>query len=140
MRHTKNETSTQTLTRLVAALDKQHPITMTYLKEEKDEHGKKTGRLVETVRTVEIFDIVTTKAGDVLIKAMDRETGEARSWRLDRIRSYTTHRTAYVIERPAPAAATIRRPAPGLATVAAPNAALLTPAARVQLLAASLAA
>ena len=140
MRHTKNETTTQTLTRLVNALDKHHPITMTYLKEEKDDAGKKTGRLVETTRTIEIYDIVTTKAGDVLIKAMDRETGEARSWRLDRIVSYTTHRTAYVIERPAPAATTTRRPVPGIATVAAPNAALLTPAARVQLLAASLAA
>ncbi|MFB7440238.1 WYL domain-containing protein [Streptomyces mirabilis] len=139
MRHTANETTTQTLTRLVAALDKSHPVTITYLKEEKDEAGKKTGRLIQTVRTIEIYDIVTTKAGDVLIKAMDRETGESRSWRLDRIVSYTTHRTAYVIERPA-AKTTTRRPVPGLATVAAPNAALLAPAARIQILAASLAA
>ncbi len=140
MRHTKNETSTTTLTRLVNALDKQHPVTMTYLKEEKDDAGKKTGRLVETVRTIEIYDIVTTKAGDVLIKAIDRETGESRSWRLDRIVSYTTHRTAYLIERAAPKTTATPRPVPGLATVAAPNAALLAPAARVQILANALAA
>src|SRR5690349_1816879 len=108
MRHTANESSTQNLSRFATALEHQQPVTMTYLKEEKDEAGKKTGRLIETVRTIEIYDIVTTKASDVLIKAMDRESGEARSWRLDRIVSYTTHRTAYVIERPA-AKVTTRR-------------------------------
>jgi predicted DNA-binding transcriptional regulator YafY len=101
MRHTNRETTTQTLTRLITALDKQQPVTVTYLKEEKDETGRRTGRLVETVRTIEILDFVISQAGDILIKALDRETGEARSFRLDRVQAYTIHRTAYVIEAPA---------------------------------------
>ena len=116
MRHTANETSTTTLTRLITSLDKAQPVTLTYLKEEKDENGKRTGRLVETVRTIEIFDVVISQAGDILIKAMDRATGEARSFRLDRIVSYTTHRTAYLIERPA-ADYKPARPTHGLTTV-----------------------
>lgn len=115
MRHTKNETVTQALTRLITALDRQHPVTITYLKEEKDEVGKKTGRLVETVRTLEIQDFVISQAGDILIKALDRETGEMRTWRLDRIQAYTIHRTAYVIARPAADDKPAR--AQGLATV-----------------------
>lgn len=100
MRHTKSETATQTLTRLITALDKQQPVTVSYLKEEKDDAGKKTGRLVETVRTLEIYDVAISQAGDILIKAMDRSTGESRSFRLDRIVSYSTHRTRYLVERP----------------------------------------
>jgi predicted DNA-binding transcriptional regulator YafY len=138
MRHTKNETSTQTLTRLITALDKTQPVTITYLKEEKDENGKRTGRLIETVRTIEIYDVVISQAGDILIKAMDRETGEARSFRLDRIVSYTTHRTAYVVPRPAAddkPARTI-----GLATVTVLYPVDCPALARVQLLADALAA
>ncbi|MFD5814402.1 WYL domain-containing protein [Streptomyces sp. NPDC127038] len=101
MRHTARETTTATLTRLIKALDRQHPVTVAYLKEEKGEAGRKTGALVETVRTVEIFDVVISQAGDILIKAMDRSTGEARSFRLDRIRTYSIHRTRYLVERPA---------------------------------------
>lgn len=138
MKHTANETTTQTLTRLIKVLDKQHPVTITYLKEEKDENGRKTGRLVETVRTIEIFDVVISQAGDILIKAMDRETGEARSFRLDRIQAYTIHRTAYVVERPAaddnPARTT------GLATVTVLYPVDLPIAARIDILADALAA
>src|SRR5690606_13891162 len=100
MRHTANETTTHTLTRLIKSLDNQHPVTITYLKEDKDDTGRKTGHLVETVRTVEIYDLVVTNAGDILIKAMDRTTGEARSFRLDRLVSYTVHRTEYTVDRP----------------------------------------
>ncbi|MFE6931737.1 WYL domain-containing protein [Streptomyces sp. NPDC057699] len=101
MKTTTNETQAQTLTRLLAAADRQHPVTITYLKEEKDETGKKTGRLVETVRTIEVYDVRTTKAGNVTLRAMDRETGESRTFRLDRIQAYTVHRTAYTVARPA---------------------------------------
>ncbi|MFJ8345054.1 WYL domain-containing protein [Streptomyces sp. NPDC094153] len=138
MRHTKNETVTQTLTRLITALDKQQPVTITYLKEEKDDAGKKTGRLVETVRTIEIQDFVISQAGDILVKALDRETGEARSWRLDRIQAYTVHRTAYVIETPAAADKPARTT--GLATVTVLYPVDLPIAARVELLADALAA
>jgi predicted DNA-binding transcriptional regulator YafY len=150
MRHTANETSTQTLTRLITALDKGQPVTLTYLREETrdvfavDSKGVtvrrtiKTGRLVETVRTIEIFDVVVSAAGDILIKAMDRETGEARSWRLDRIRSYSIHRTSYLIERPASDEPT--RPARGLATVTVLYPVDCPALTRVQLLADALAA
>lgn len=139
MRHTKNETSTTTLTRLIKALDNEHPVTITYLKEEKDENGKKTGRLVETVRTVEIYDFYVSAAGDILAKAMDRETGERRDFRIDRLVSYTVHRTAYVIERPA-ADEPKARPAHGLATVTVLYPVDLDTTGRVNLLADSLAA
>ncbi|MFF7837574.1 hypothetical protein ACFZC6_01870 [Streptomyces ossamyceticus] len=139
MRRTANETTTQTLTRLIKAADRQHPITLAYLKEEKDEAGKKTGHLVETVRTVEIYDFTVTAAGDIVIKAMDRETGEARSWRLDRLVSYTVHRTSYVIERPA-ADEPKARTTTGLATVTVLYPVDCPATARVQLLADALAA
>lgn len=119
MKRTANETQTKTLTRLIGALDKQHPVTITYLKEEKDEAGKKTGRLVETVRTIEIYDIKVSNAGDILLASMDRETGERRDFRLDRIQAYTIHRTSYLITREsaATADAPAKRPAQGIATV-----------------------
>lgn len=139
MRHTNRETSTTTLTRLIKALDAHHPVTITYLKEEKDDAGRKTGQLVETVRTIEILDFVVTQAGDILIKALDRETGEARSWRLDRLVAYTVHRTAYTVEAPA---ADETRPArtTGLATVTVLYPVDCPAVARVQLLADALAA
>jgi predicted DNA-binding transcriptional regulator YafY len=139
MRHTANETSTTTLTRLIAAHDRQHPVTITYLKEEKDDAGKKTGRLIETVRTVEIYDFYVSAAGDILAKAMDRETGEPREFRLDRLISYSIHRTQYLVPRPV-AAAPKKRPATGLATVTVLYPVDCPITARVQLLADALAA
>ncbi|WP_327592467.1 hypothetical protein [Streptomyces chartreusis] len=138
MRQTKNETSTTTLTRLIAAHDRQHPVTITYLKEEKDESGRKTGRLVETVRTVEIYDFYVSTAGDILAKTMDRESGEHRDFRIDRLISYTVHRTAYVIERPI--AEPKSRSSRGLATVTVLYPVAVPIARRVQLLADALAA
>ncbi|MBP5870868.1 WYL domain-containing protein [Streptomyces scabiei] len=91
MRRTANETSTTTLTRLIKALDAKHPITITYTKADG----------TETIRTIEIADIIVTNAGDIVLRAADRDTQEMRSFRLDRLVSYTVHRTAYVVERPA---------------------------------------
>jgi predicted DNA-binding transcriptional regulator YafY len=113
MKHTNRQTTTATLTDLYRALDRRQPVTITYLKEETREvfavNSKgiatrrtiRTGRLIETVRTIEIYDLTTTKAGEIIIRAMDRESGEARSFRADRIHAYTIHRTAYTVERPA---------------------------------------
>jgi predicted DNA-binding transcriptional regulator YafY len=129
MRHTKNETSTTTLTRLITALDKQQPVTITYTKADG----------TETIRTIEIHDVIVTNAGDIVLRAADRDTQEMRSFRIDRIQAYTVHRTAYVIARPAddePKA----RPAQGLATVTVLYPVDLPIAARVQLLADALAA
>ncbi|WP_119580461.1 hypothetical protein [Streptomyces europaeiscabiei] len=150
MRRTANETQHQTLTRLIKALDAKHPVTVSYLKEETrdvfavDSAGVtvrrtiKTGALVETVRTIEIFDVVVSAAGDIVIKAMDRETGEARSWRLDRIRAYSIHRTAYVVARPVADDKPAR--AHGLATVTILYPVDCPATTRVQLLADALAA
>ncbi|MFC7817569.1 WYL domain-containing protein [Streptomyces sp. NPDC057367] len=139
MRHTANETSTTTLTRLIKALDAKHPVTITYLKEEKDQAGKRTGQLVETVRTIELYDITVSSAGDILLKAMDRETGESRTFRLNRIVAYTVHRSAYTVARPA-ADDKPARPARGLATVTVLYPVDLPITARIDLLADALAA
>lgn len=129
MRLTKNETSTTTLTRLIKALDAKHPVTITYIKADGS----------ETIRTIEVADILVTAAGDIVLRAADRNTQEMRSFRTDRIVSYTVHRTAYVIVRPA-AEDKPARPAHGLATVTVLYPVDLPIAGRVQLLADALAA
>ncbi|MET7944272.1 WYL domain-containing protein [Streptomyces sp. NPDC005302] len=91
MKHTANETSTTTLTRLIKALDAKHPVTITYVKADG----------TQTIRTIEIADIIVTAAGDIVLRAMDRETSEMRSFRIDRIQTYTVHRTEYTVARPA---------------------------------------
>lgn len=127
MRRTKNETTTHTLTRLIKALDAKHPVTITYIKADGS----------ETIRTIEAYDIVVSAAGDILLKAMDRETGETRSFRLDRLVSYTVHRTEYTVPRPA---ADEPRTGHGLASVTVLYPVDLPIAARVDLLADALAA
>jgi len=129
MRHTKNETSTQTLTRLIKALDAKHPVTITYVKADE----------TTTIRTIELYDIVVSAAGDILLKGMDRDSQEARSFRLDRLASYTTHRTTYTVARPA-ADEPKARPAHGLATVTVLYPVDCPITTRVQLLADALAA
>jgi predicted DNA-binding transcriptional regulator YafY len=84
---TKNETTEQTLARLIRAMDHQHPVTITYTKADG----------TETLRTIEVYDVTTSKAGDIVIKAMDRDSQDKRSFRLDRISHYTIHRTAYTV-------------------------------------------
>jgi predicted DNA-binding transcriptional regulator YafY len=100
MKKTAAQATTKTLADLYRSIDRQHVITVTFLKEERDDAGRKTGRLVETVRSLEPYDIRTTRDGHIVIKAMDRATGEARTVRLDRVLSYTLHRIAFVIDRP----------------------------------------
>ncbi|WP_062214700.1 hypothetical protein [Streptomyces sp. NBRC 109706] len=100
MRRTATQTTTRTLADLLRAADRHQPVTITALKQEWDETGRPTGRLVETVRTIEIYDIHTTGAGHII----DRATGEQRSWRLDRITAYTVHRhMSYITDTPLPA-------------------------------------
>jgi predicted DNA-binding transcriptional regulator YafY len=89
MRRTANETEHQTLTRLIKAFDRHHPVTIHYTKADG----------TQTLRTIEIYDITLSAAGDILLKAMDRETRERRTFRLDRIQAYTIHRTAYLVPR-----------------------------------------
>jgi predicted DNA-binding transcriptional regulator YafY len=97
MRITKNQTSDRTLADMYRALDRQHPVTITYMKADGS----------ETIRTIELTEIRSTKAGDVILRAADRQSGELRTFRADRIRAYTTHRTAYTVVLPATVAALI---------------------------------
>lgn len=129
MRHTKNETSTTTLTRLITALDRKHPVTITYIKADG----------TETIRTIELADIIVTAAGDIVLRAADRDTQEMRSFRIDRIQTYTIHRTQYVVEIPA-ADEPKQRTTTGLNTVTVLYPVDLPIAARVDLLADALAA
>ncbi|MEV6181339.1 WYL domain-containing protein [Streptomyces sp. NPDC052015] len=129
MRLTKNETSTTTLTRLITALDKQQPVTITYTKADG----------TETLRTIEIHDVIVTNAGDIVLRAADRDTQEMRSFRVDRIHAYTVHRSAYVVARPA-ADEPKARTTTGLATVTVLYPVDLPIAARINLLADALAA
>lgn len=88
---TASETEARTTTRLLKAWDARRPVTITYTKADGS----------TTIRTIEIYDVKVTKAGDVILKAMDRDSGESRTFRLDRISHYTIHRTAYTVPRDA---------------------------------------
>jgi predicted DNA-binding transcriptional regulator YafY len=130
MRHTKNETTTHTLTRLITALDRRQPVTITYTKADG----------TQTLRTIEIHDVIVTNAGDIVLRAADRDTQEMRSFRVDRIVSYTIHRSAsYAVALPAddePKQRTSR----GLTTVTALYPVDCPATARVEILADALAA
>ena len=90
MKHTKNQTTTRTLADLYRAIDRQHAVTITYT----DENGE------ESLRTIEPYDIRTTKSGRIEVRAMCRLRAEARGFLLHRIVSYTCHRIAFVLDRP----------------------------------------
>jgi predicted DNA-binding transcriptional regulator YafY len=90
MKLTKNQTTEATLTAMYRAADRRHPVTITYTKADG----------TETIRTIEIHDIRTTKAGAIILRAADRTSGEMRTFRLDRIQAYTVHRTAYTVALP----------------------------------------
>ncbi len=105
MKHTSRQTSEQTTADMYRALDARRPVTLTYT--------KKDG--TETVRTVEIYDIRTPKAGHVMLRAMDRQTGEARSFLIAGIRTYTIHRGTYQIARPEDATTRVQLLADALA-------------------------
>ncbi|MGA4960503.1 WYL domain-containing protein [Streptomyces lavendulocolor] len=74
--------------RLYRALDRRTAITITYL----DTDG------TETIRTIEPWDIRTTKAGRIQLRAGCRLRGGARSFYVDP--AYTLHRIGYVLDQP----------------------------------------
>lgn len=80
-------------TRITKAARREQPVTITYTKADGE----------ETVRTIEPTGLKLTKAGDTLIVAMDRLSGEKRSFRLDRVSAYTVHRTRRTVRTEAPA-------------------------------------
>ncbi|MEU0624953.1 WYL domain-containing protein [Streptomyces rubiginosohelvolus] len=113
MRHTNRQSSTKTLADLYRALDRANAVTITYLK---------PGETEPTVRTIEITELRTTsvrirkdgtvKGGGIIVIAMCRLRGEAREFHLSGILSYTVHRMAYVLDRPAPTKYVRPAPAP----------------------------
>lgn len=90
MRHTNRQTTYRTLTDLYRAIDRRHAVTITYL----DQDGQ------ETVRTVEPYELRTTKAGGIVLVAMCRLRGDERHFDLSRVRAYTCHRIAFVLNQP----------------------------------------
>ncbi|MBM9510042.1 WYL domain-containing protein [Actinacidiphila acididurans] len=100
MKATARQTSLKTTTDLVRAMDNRRPVTITYTKQDG----------TETVRTVETFEIRTTKQGAVILRAMDRQSGEARTFTVSSIRAYTVHSGTYQVELPD--TETPARPAP----------------------------
>jgi len=90
MKLTARQTQTKTLADLYRAIDRQHAVTITYL----DEDG------TETLRTIEAYDIRTTKAGRIQVRAMCRLRGDARGFFINQIKAYTLHRIAFVLDRP----------------------------------------
>jgi hypothetical protein len=79
-----------TAARLHTAVRRERPVTVTYVKADGE----------ETVRTIEPRSLRTTKAGDVIVKALDRKSGEHRSFRLDRVLSWTVHRSRFTVPEP----------------------------------------
>ena len=90
MRHTNQQSSTKTLADLYRSIDRAQAVTLTY----RDADG------TETIRTVEPWDLRTTKAGRIQLRAGCRLRGDARSFFVDAIVSYTLHRIGFVLERP----------------------------------------
>lgn len=90
MKHTNRQTTTRTLADFYRAIDRAQPVTITY--------AKTDGTV--SVRTVEPYDLRTTTKGDITLVGMDRETGERRTFRVDRISAYTRHTGAtFVVTR-----------------------------------------
>lgn len=85
------------------------PVTISYFKD-----GMDPDTDTPAVRTIEPYgEWVKTQAGNYLIKAMDRESGKPRSWRVDRVVSYTLHRRGRAaLSRPLPPAPLPPVPAP----------------------------
>lgn len=112
MKLTQRQTTTKTLADLYRALDKQHAVTITYLK---------PGETEPTVRTIEIHELRTAglkvakgrvTGGGIVIVAMCRLRGERREFHLSGLISYTVHRIGYVLTMPANTTYEAPEPAP----------------------------
>lgn len=88
----KIRTADQAYAAVKHAMKRHHPMTISYTRA----NGS------DTVRTVEPYALTRNADGDWYVRAMDRTSGESRTWRLDRISAVTEHRTAFRVERPEP--------------------------------------
>jgi hypothetical protein len=100
MRITNKQATTKTLADLLRALAHRNAVTLTYT----DEHGE------TTIRTVELHEVRTNKAGGIELVVMCRLRQAERKLLLAGVSAYTVHRMAYVLTRPEPT--TYERPAP----------------------------
>ena len=100
MKLTARQPQTKTLADLYRAIDRQHAVTITYLK---------PGETEPTVRTIEAYELRTSAlkikrgqitGGGIMLLAMCRLRGEAREFHLSGILAYTVHRIGYVLTRP----------------------------------------
>ncbi|MEU9998047.1 WYL domain-containing protein [Streptomyces sp. NPDC050848] len=102
MKNTNRQTTTATLVDFYRALDRQHAITITYLK---------PGETEPTVRTVEVHELRTTSVkiskdgrvsgGGIMVVGMCRLRGAAREFHLSGILAYTVHRSGHTLPVPA---------------------------------------
>ncbi|GAA3372327.1 hypothetical protein GCM10017744_103400 [Streptomyces antimycoticus] len=91
MKHTARQSPTRTLATLIRAMDDQRAVTITYISSDGE----------ESVRTIEIHDIRTTRAGRIIIRAMCRMRGEMRTFHPAQIVTYTVHRMGFAMDAPA---------------------------------------
>ena len=73
--------------RVYRAIHHKQALTLTYVKEE--------GEI--TVRTVEPWKVELSEYRNVYMRTYDRDTGDVRSFRLDRILFYSVHRTRRLV-------------------------------------------
>lgn len=83
------------------AIIREKPVTISYLKHAKNKAGRALWKVEDgvrvpvlepTVRTIEPWVIEHQRSGDAFVRGMDRDTGDPRSWRLDRIEKITYHK------------------------------------------------
>jgi len=85
---------------LRTAIMRELPVTITYFKD-----GVNPETDTPVVRTIEPYDVIKSQSGNHLIKAMDRLRIKPRSFRTDRVVSYTVHRGGRrIVPVPVPAA------------------------------------
>lgn len=86
--------------RINRAIRLEQPVTFTYRELKKDPDNPKRrieGEYEITVRTIEPYSIEQSAKGNWFIRSLDRQSGEFRSWRFDRILTYTPHRGIRVL-------------------------------------------
>lgn len=86
--------------RIDRAIRLEQPVTLTYRETKKDPDNP-SRRLKDefeiTVRTIEPYSIEVSAKGDWYIRSLDRQTLKFRSWRFDRVLTYTPHRGIRVV-------------------------------------------
>lgn len=85
-------------TALANAIGAQCPVLITYVAADGE----------QTTRTIEPYELTGTREGHVLVRAMDRRSADARSFRLDRITHLSVLSGPFVLDRTATLAALAR--------------------------------